>query len=91
MPTGPLGFPRLTSIGPLVTDGGRDKLTLDMAGVVTDAETLGAFGDGDFITIARLPKERESQRKTVDIQKLNSAATATVPVDDLRSSVNFDL
>lgn len=36
MPRGPLGFPRLTSIGPLVTDGGQREPEVGIAAMWTD-------------------------------------------------------
>jgi hypothetical protein len=82
MPRGPLGFPRLTSIGPLVTDGGKE-LTLDTAGMVVDADKIGAFENGDLVEVVRLPREgNPAMEDTVDIQKFGEAGRATVDVDD---------
>ena len=81
MPKGPLGFPRLTSIGPLVTDGGED-ITLDTAGKVVDSEVLGAFENGDFVEVVRLPKEG-----SIDIQEIGKSGRATVEVKDFLEGV----
>lgn len=85
MPKGPLGFPRLTSIGPLVTDGGQDEITLDMTGIIVDEEALGVFENGMMIEVASLPGDNGM----VDIKEAGKAGMATVSVEDLREGVRF--
>jgi len=87
MPKGLFGFPRLTSIGPLVTDGGENTFELGRAGRVVDAEALGAFEDGDFVEIVRLPVEDKDNK--IDLEEMHSTGRATVTEKQLRDGVEF--
>lgn len=78
MPQGPLGFPRLTSIGPLVTDGGSESNREPEIGVAVmwtdDTHDELKYGDvvipsnikEDSVTIRR---EAEAGRYTMTEQE----------------------
>ena len=87
MNRGPLGFPRLTSIGPLVTDGGENTFEMGKAGKVVDSQALGAFEDGDFVQISRLPAEGKDDK--IDLKEIHSSTMATVTKKQLREGVEF--
>lgn len=62
-PRGPFGFPRLTSIGPLVTDGGEP--IPEVGDMALDEDT------GDVVTVTQVFREK----RKVDIRFLGEGAS----------------
>lgn len=84
MPKGPLGFPRLTSIGPLVTDGGERTLRLGDVGRVTDPDM---FGGAEMVEVVRLSSEGRDNK--VDVEDVTGSGRYSVTKEELLQSVNF--
>lgn len=89
MPRGPLGFPRLTSIGPFVTDGGRNEYKMGDMAIIEDHEELGLNTTQKHALEIAEVRDEEIDVDIIDQTTSESEGMATVERETLERAVRL--